>query len=213
MDKLASSPKSGWEIYRSKEHRQAMYALADDYIRFISDCKTEREAVSGVVERLQQAGYAEGFGTDKAWQTLHGKAVFVARRGRRPLADGIRLISAHTDSPRLDLKQHPLIEQVGVGQAKTHYYGGLRKYQWFARPLSIHGVIVKINGESLRVRLGEKRRNLSSPLPICCLIWLTRTVRSNSPKPLMRKSSTSFSVMNPCFPTKTRKRTKRQRKP
>ena len=156
MDKLASSPKSGWEIYRSKEHRQAMYALADDYIRFISDCKTEREAVSGVVERLQQAGYAEGFGTDKAWQTLHGKAVFVARRGRRPLADGIRLISAHTDSPRLDLKQHPLIEQVGVGQAKTHYYGGLRKYQWFARPLSIHGVIVKINGESLRVRLGEK---------------------------------------------------------
>ena len=156
MDELASSPKSGWEIYRSDEHRQAMSALADDYIRFISDCKTEREAVSGVIERLEKAGYAEGFGTDKGWQALHGKAVFVARKGRRPLAEGIRLISAHTDSPRLDFKQRPLMEQVGVGQAKTHYYGGLRKYQWFARPLAIHGVIVKADGESIRVCLGEK---------------------------------------------------------
>lgn len=155
MDELTFSPKSGWEIYRSDEHRQAMTVLADDYIRFISDCKTEREAVEGVIARLEQAGYTKGFGTGKAWQSLHGKAIFAARRGRRPLSEGIRLISAHTDSPRLDLKQRPLMEQVGVGQAKTHYYGGLRKYQWFARPLAIHGVIVKADGESIRVCLGE----------------------------------------------------------
>ena len=128
MDELASTSTSGWEVYRSAEDRRAMYELADAYIRFISDCKTEREAVSGVIALLKEAGYTEGFSSDKGWQALHNKAIFVARRGRRPLSEGIRLISAHTDSPRLDLKQHPLQEQVGVGQAKTHYYGGLRKY-------------------------------------------------------------------------------------
>ena len=155
MDELASVSRSGWEVYRSPEHRQAMYELADGYIRYISDCKTEREAVSGVIAELEAAGYRRGFDSGLAWQDLHGKAVFVARKGRRPLAEGIRLISAHTDSPRLDLKQHPLIEQVGVGQAKTHYYGGLRKYQWFARPLALHGVIVKTDGRTIPVRLGE----------------------------------------------------------
>ena len=156
MDELASSSKSGWEIYRSAEDRAAMAALANDYITYISDCKTEREAVAGVIARLKEAGYSEGFGTDRGWQALHGKAIFVARKGRRPLAEGIRLISAHTDSPRLDLKQRPLQEQVGVGQAKTHYYGGLRKYQWFARALALHGVIVTSDGKTIPVSLGEK---------------------------------------------------------
>ncbi len=155
---LFSAPKSGWEIYRSPEHRSAMFALADDYMDFLSASKTERETVDEVISRLLAEGYAEGFGTDKAWTALHGKAIFVARRGRRPLADGIRLISAHTDSPRLDFKQRPLLEQVGVGQAKTHYYGGLRKYQWFARPLAIHGVIVKADGTRIPVVLGEDER-------------------------------------------------------
>ncbi len=155
MDELASVSRSGWEVYSSPEHRQAMRELAGAYVRYISECKTEREAVSGVIARLKAAGYAEGFISNKAWQALHGKAVFVARKGRRPLSHGLRLISAHTDSPRLDLKQHPLIEQVGVGQAKTHYYGGLRKYQWFARPLALHGVIVKTDGQIINVRLGE----------------------------------------------------------
>ena len=152
---LVSSPRSGWEIYRSPEHREAMYALAKDYMEFLTASKTERETVDEVISRLLEAGYAEGFGTGRAWQALHGKAIFVARKGRRPLADGIRLVSAHTDSPRLDFKQRPLIEQVGVGQAKTHYYGGLRKYQWFARELAIHGVVVKADGTRIPVVLGE----------------------------------------------------------
>lgn len=156
IKELASSPKSGWEIYRSPEHRNAMYALAEDYMDFLTASKTEREAVDEVIARLLEAGYAEGFSTGKAWQALHGKAIFVARKGRRPLADGIRLISAHTDSPRLDFKQRPLIEQVGVGQAKTHYYGGLRKYQWLARELAIHGVVVKADGTRIPVVLGEE---------------------------------------------------------
>jgi len=156
IKELASSPKSGWEIYRSPEHRNAMYALAEDYMDFLTASKTEREAVDEVIARLLEAGYSEGFSTGKAWQALHGKAIFVARKGRRPLADGIRLISAHTDSPRLDFKQRPLIEQVGVGQAKTHYYGGLRKYQWLARELAIHGVVVKADGTRIPVVLGEE---------------------------------------------------------
>ena len=156
IKELASAPKSGWEIYRSPEHREAMYALAGDYMDFLTASKTERETVDEVIARLLEAGYAEGFATGKAWQALHGKAIFVARKGRRPLADGIRLISAHTDSPRLDFKQRPLIEQVGVGQAKTHYYGGLRKYQWLARELAIHGVVVKADGTRIPVVLGEE---------------------------------------------------------
>lgn len=155
MKKLESHPRSGWEVYRSPEHRKAMDDLARAYIRFLSRCKTEREAVAEAIATLETAGFREGFASGKAWKSLHGKALFVARRGRRPLSEGVRLISAHTDSPRLDLKQRPLIEQAGVGQAKTHYYGGLRKYQWFARPLALHGVIVKTDGSVIKARLGE----------------------------------------------------------
>lgn len=155
MDGLESVSRSGWETYRAPEQRLAMDDLARAYIRFLSDCKTEREAAAGAVAALEAAGFSEGFASGRAWKSLHGKAVFAARRGRRPLSEGVRLISAHTDSPRLDLKQRPLIEQAGVGQAKTHYYGGLRKYQWFARPLALHGVIVKTDGRVIPVRLGE----------------------------------------------------------
>ncbi len=156
MEKLASKTESAWKMYRSSEDRSKMRKLADDYIDFISAAKTEREAVAEARRRLESAGFREGFEGDRCFVSLHGKAMFAARRGRRPLSEGLRLISAHTDSPRLDFKQHPLLEQVGVGQAKTHYYGGLRKYQWFARPLAVHGVIVKADGEVLPVRLGEE---------------------------------------------------------
>ena len=156
MDTLAYTPKSAWEVYASPAERQAMNDLARRYIAFLTECKTERETVDYVRRRLLEAGYSEGLTPTGGFSTLHGKALFAARRGRRPLSEGFHLISAHTDSPRLDLKQRPLIEQVGVGQAKTHYYGGIHKYQWLARPLALHGVVVRDNGESLRVVLGEK---------------------------------------------------------
>ena len=155
MEKLASKKESAWKTFRSEEHRAQMRSLADDYIGFISAAKTERETVAEAIRRLEAAGFSQGFEGGRCYVQLHGKALFAARRGRRPLCEGVRLISAHTDSPRLDFKQHPLLEQVGVGQAKTHYYGGLRKYQWFARPLAVHGVIVKADGEALTVCLGE----------------------------------------------------------
>ncbi|MCQ2444426.1 MAG: aminopeptidase [Mailhella sp.] len=186
MDNLASDPRSGWEIYRSPEDRSAMYELADSYLAYLSSAKTEREAVAGVISALTSAGFTEGFGSAKAWQSLHGKALFAARRGRRPLSEGIRLISAHTDSPRLDLKQHPLIEQAGIGQAKTHYYGGLRKYQWFARPLALHGVIVRSDGTSVTVSLGE-----SSDEPCFTIADLLPHLAHNAASP---KLSEAFSA-------------------
>ena len=155
-DKLVFSTTSGWEAYADPAHQAAMTALTRDYVDFLSVCKTERETVAQVVARLRAAGYSEDVTSDKVFRVCRDKAVFVARRGTRPLADGVHLVSAHTDTPRLDCKQHPLIEQVGIGQAKTHYYGGIRKYQWLARPLALHGVIIREDGSRVDVCLGEE---------------------------------------------------------
>ncbi|RXF76067.1 aminopeptidase [Desulfovibrio sp. DS-1] len=155
MDKLDFETTSCWEAYASDEHQAAMRELADRYVDFLSRCKTERETVDYVVTRLRAAGYTENFAHDKVYRVFKGKTVFIARKGRAPLSQGLRLIGAHADTPRLDLKQRPLLEQAGIGQAKTHYYGGIRKYQWLARPLALHGVVVKENGESVRITLGE----------------------------------------------------------
>ena len=107
-------------------------------------------------KRLQEAGFSEDFKKNTVFRNLRGKAIFAARKGKIPLQKGVHLIAAHADSPRLDFKQRPLVEQPGVAQAKTHYYGGIRKYQWLARPLALHGVVVLENGKSISVAIGEK---------------------------------------------------------
>lgn len=122
--------KNGWTHYADAASQEQMDVLAARYMDFLSHAKTERETVDLVVEALKAAGFSEDFKKDLVFRTYRGKAVFVARKGKKPLASGVRLISAHTDAPRLDFKQRPLQEQVGIGQAKTHYYGGIRKYQW-----------------------------------------------------------------------------------
>lgn len=152
---LEFTSKNCWDVYTAPKDAKAMQALADRYIDFLSRCKTERETVSYAKERLQKAGYADSVKGDKVMRDLHGKTLFIARRGKAPLSMGLRFIGAHADTPRLDLKQRPMQEQAGVGQAKTHYYGGIRKYQWLARPLAIHGVIVRQDGQTVTVTLGE----------------------------------------------------------
>ncbi len=154
-DPYAYTPVSGWETYNTPEHAEAMESLARRYLEFLSECKTERETVAYVQRRLRDAGYTEEHNGGAVVRPFRGKALFAARRGTLPLTRGLHLISAHADSPRLDFKQRPLIEQPGVAQAKTHYYGGIRKYQWLARPLALHGVIVRRNGERVSVILGE----------------------------------------------------------
>lgn len=148
-------PRNCWDVYDTEAHRAAMDELAGRYIDFLSRCKTERETVAWVREQVAARGFGDDFNGSAVVRDLRGKTVFLARKGRRPLSEGIRLLGAHADTPRLDLKQHPLYEECAVGLAKTHYYGGIRKYQWLARPLALHGVVVRTDGTVLNVCIGE----------------------------------------------------------
>lgn len=153
-DKLTSETRSCWDVYA--EDRKEMDALAERYIDFLSTCKTERETVDYMVEKALEAGFSlDDDSSDKVVKIMRGKSMFLARRGKKPLSEGVRLLGAHCDAPRLDFKQHPVYEECNIGLAKTHYYGGIRKYQWFARPLALHGVIVKQDGEVVKINIGE----------------------------------------------------------
>ena len=152
---LAFTSRNAWEVYGDTKNMKAMLDLAERYRRFLSTCKTERETIEYLRVRLQEAGYTENGKGNKIFRVLQNKTMFVARKGKGSLASGLRLVAAHVDTPRLDFKQHPLQEQANVGQAKTHYYGGIRKYQWLARPLAIHGVVVRDSGDVVPVVLGE----------------------------------------------------------
>ncbi|WP_147821039.1 aminopeptidase [Salidesulfovibrio onnuriiensis] len=152
---LEHKPKSAWEVYSSKKHVAAMDKLADRYIDFLSRCKTERLVMDYVRERAEAAGFSEDFAKSAVVRIQRGKAGFMARRGKRPLSEGFRLIGAHADCPRLDLKQNPLYEDTEICLAKTHYYGGIRKYQWLTSQLALHGVVVKKDGEVVRVAVGD----------------------------------------------------------
>ena len=156
---FAIEAKSCWETYTSETDRTAMRELADRYVTFLTACKTERETVHYVRRALTEAGFTEcpdgEFSTDAVFRVMKGKTMFVARRGKKPLREGFRLVGAHCDTPRLDLKQHPLYEDCAVAQLKTHYYGGIRKHQWLARPLALHGVVAKKDGTVVPVTIGE----------------------------------------------------------
>ncbi len=154
----AYAPQNAWKTYTQQEENNQgkdIFALARRYLDFLSQCKTERETIAYVQKKLTEAGFSLDFSQNAAMRPLRGKAIFAARKGRLPLGQGIHLIAAHVDTPRLDLKQRPLIEQAQVAQAKTHYYGGIRKYQWLARPLALHGVLIREDGETVRLTLGE----------------------------------------------------------
>lgn len=154
-DSLEFKPKSCWETYSSKTHRTAMEKTAKEYIEFLSRCKTERESIVYLRERAEAAGFSDGVGTDSAMIVNRGKTMLLARKGRRPLSEGFRLVGAHVDTPHIDLKQHPLYEDLDIALAKTHYYGGIRKYQWLARELALHGVVVKKDGTVVDIVVGE----------------------------------------------------------
>ena len=132
------------------------------YMDFMNSCKTEREAVNFFAETLEAKGYlpfSPGMALkagDRVYLNNRGKSVILATIGTAPVTEGVRLCAAHIDSPRLDLKQNPLYETEEIGYFKTHYYGGIKKYQWTAIPLSLHGVIIRKDGEKVEVRIGEE---------------------------------------------------------
>ena len=128
---------------------QAAQDFCEPYKAFLDACKMEREAVSWIVKKAREAGYAPFDPKaayrpgDRVYYNNRGKALILTTFGTRPLADGVRIIASHIDSPRLDLKPNPLYEEAQIAFFKTHYYGGIKKYQWGAIPLALHGVIVK----------------------------------------------------------------------
>ena len=139
----------------------AMEAYCRDYVRFISEAKIEREAVQWTVAAAEAAGYrpyVPGMTLkpgDKVYHNNRGKSVYFAHIGKRPLDEGARICAAHIDSPRLDLKPNPLYEDGDMALLKTHYYGGIKKYQWPALPLALHGVVVRADGSKAEIVFGE----------------------------------------------------------
>ncbi|MCF8104335.1 MAG: aminopeptidase [Desulfohalobiaceae bacterium] len=155
QNNIAHKPRNGWDVYASEDERKKIHELADKYIDFLSSCKTERETVNWVRARLEEAGFAKDVTAPCFFETAKDKTVVMARKGRRSLQHGVRIVGAHADTPRLDFKQHPLYEACDLALAKTHYYGGIRKYQWLSRPLALHGVVVKADGACVEICIGE----------------------------------------------------------
>ncbi len=136
--------------------------FCEDYKTFLNEGKTERECVKAAVHRLENAGYEPiDFGKsykpgDKVYYVNRSKALLMTTFGEKPVREGVRLNGAHIDAPRLDLKPNPLYEKSDLAYFKTHYYGGIRKYQWGTVPLAMHGVVVKKDGTLVEVCIGEQ---------------------------------------------------------
>ncbi len=160
-EKLSYKKKNVFEE-ASPEKIKAIYDYCDGYMNFLDKAKTEREAVAYSISLAKKNGYTEyklgdklSIG-DKKYYNNRGKSIYFFKVGENDLErDGIRIVAAHIDSPRLDVKQVPMYEDSGMGFLKTHYYGGIKKYQWTAIPLALHGVVVKKDGETVNVVIGE----------------------------------------------------------
>ena len=151
-DKLFYKTKNIWE--NEKLHAQIMkYAVP--YKQFLGDVKTEREATTWAVNLLKKAGYKEGKG-EQIYMVNRGKSVIAAWMGKQPISEGFNLVVAHTDSPRIDLKQVPVYEDTGHAMLDTHYYGGIKKYQWLNLPLAIHGTVITEDGKKHDIVIGEE---------------------------------------------------------
>lgn len=157
--------ENAWEKY-TKTQLEEVDALSKAYRAFLNHGKTERECVKQIVERAKEAGYKELSELikegktckpgDKVYAVNMEKAVILFQVGSEPLENGMNILGAHIDSPRLDVKQNPLYEDGDFAFLDTHYYGGIKKYQWVTIPLAIHGVVAKKNGEKVVINIGEK---------------------------------------------------------
>lgn len=163
-NKLFNEKKIGWEEI-NEEDKEKIFKFADEYMYYLNSSKTEREAVITTKDILDKNGYKcicemdtlkPG---DKVYYINRHKSIYVAVIGQDKLEEGLNIVGAHIDSPRLDLKPNPLYEDTGFAYFKTHYYGGIKKYQWTTIPLSIHGVIVKTTGERISVNIGESQED------------------------------------------------------
>ena len=158
--------KNAWGKYPEGNKREEVFAFAEDYRKFISDCKTERECTTELYAQAKAAGFRDLDELIKAGEVLKagdkvmannmdkGLALFVL--GSKSLEEGMNILGAHIDSPRIDLKQVPFFEDTDMAMLDTHYYGGIKKYQWVALPLALHGVVCKKDGTTVTVNVGDK---------------------------------------------------------
>lgn len=159
-DKLFSSKKHAG-LLMDKDEMKKCFDYCEEYKDFLGQAKIERQAAKFTVEAAKAHGYVpfekgkKYKAGDKVYYLNRGKAVIFAHIGTKDVHEGVRLVAAHIDSPRLDLKQNPLFEQDEVAYFKTHYYGGIKKYQWPTVPLALHGVIVRADGEVIPVNIGD----------------------------------------------------------
>lgn len=175
--------KNAWNTYNNSEKEQ-LQSLNADYIDFLSECKTERECISETVKRAKEKGYIslkEAIANnkklkqgDKVYAVCMNKTIALFNIGKEPLEKGMNILGAHVDSPRMDVKQNPLYENEGMAYLDTHYYGGIKKYQWVTLPLAIHGVIVKKDGTTVNVNIGEKPED-----PVFCVTDLLIHLAAN----------------------------------
>ena len=158
--------KNAWEKYPEGKKREEVFQFAEDYRKFISECKTERECTTEFAKRAEKAGFVNldevlEKGTklkagDRVYANNMGKGIAMFVIGKKGLEAGMNILGAHIDSPRMDLKQDPLYEDTDFAMLDTHYYGGIKKYQWVTLPLALHGVIAKKDGTVVKVNVGDK---------------------------------------------------------
>ena len=159
-EKLFDKKESGWKDL-DENTKNEVFALSKRYMDFLNVSKTEREFIKNARKMADEHGFRDimEFSSlkpgDKVYFVNREKSMYLAIIGEESIENGIHIIGSHVDSPRLDLKPNPLCEEGGLAYFKTHYYGGIKKYQWTTIPLSIHGVLVKANGEKMEVNIGE----------------------------------------------------------
>ena len=157
--------RNAWTTYNAEELKK-LNAINEDYKKCLDAGKTERECIALTIERAEAAGYKNIKGViksgekvqagDKIYAVCMNKMIAMFNMGTKPLEEGLNILGAHIDSPRIDVKQNPLYENEEFAYLDTHYYGGIKKYQWVTIPLAIHGVIVKKDGTVVNVNIGEK---------------------------------------------------------
>ena len=156
--------ENAWKKYDEKGIKE-IFDFNEGYKKFISECKTERECVKESIKIAKQHGFKDLNDVIKAGEKLKpgdkvyadnmGKALALFVIGEEDMEKGLKILGAHVDSPRLDLKQNPLYEDTDLAFLDTHYYGGIKKYQWVTLPLALHGVVVKKDGSKIDVVIGE----------------------------------------------------------
>ena len=165
--------KNLWNEYDEKELKE-LEQISDQYRVFLDNGKTERECIDTIVNMIEAAGYielekaiAQGKKLkkgDKIYSVWMNKSIAIYQIGSKPFSEGMNILGAHIDSPRMDVKQNPLYEKGGFAYLDTHYYGGIKKYQWVTLPLAVHGVVAKTNGEVVNVNIGDDKND-----PVFCV--------------------------------------------